>query len=100
MLQRLPLRFQIRLCVVVGRLQLCVPQPALNHRDVHAGGKEVDRSRMSKDMRGNSFLGNGGDGLSRRLDILTQPETETGGRKRRLVPIYENRLVEFSRFPS
>ena len=52
LLQGLPLRLQVRLCVVVGRLQLRMPQPTLNHGDIHAGGKEVDRSRVSKDMAG------------------------------------------------
>src|SRR5262249_18445923 len=100
LLQSLPLRLQVRLRIMVGRLQLRMPQPTLNHGDIHAGGKEVDRSRVSKDMRGNPFLGDGGDGLRRRLDVLTQTEAESGGRERRLVSIHENRLFGFSRFPS
>src|SRR5260370_1359538 len=38
LLQRLPLRLQIRLRVMVGRIQLRMPQPASNHGDVHAMG--------------------------------------------------------------
>jgi len=40
-------------------------------------GDEMDRGRMSKDMRGNPFLGNGGDGLRRRLDILAQTKADS-----------------------
>src|SRR6266404_4221996 len=35
LLQSLPLRLQIRLGVMVGRIQLRMPQPASNHSDIY-----------------------------------------------------------------
>jgi len=70
LLKRLPLRFQIRLSVMVSRIQLRMPQPASNHSDIHASRDEVDSGRVPKDMRRHSLLGNGGHSFRRVLDVL------------------------------
>ena len=45
--QGLPLRLQVRLCVVVGRIELRMAKPAPNHGDIHACGDKMDGRRMS-----------------------------------------------------
>jgi hypothetical protein len=52
LLQRLSLCFQIGVRIMVGRIQMGMPEPASNHGDVDAGSHEADGSRMAKNMRG------------------------------------------------
>ena len=46
LLQRLALRLQRGLGVVVGRVEMRVPEPASNHGDIDAGRHKMNRSRM------------------------------------------------------
>jgi hypothetical protein len=47
LLQRLSLCLQIGLRIVVGRIQMGMPEPASNHGDIDAGSHKADGSRMS-----------------------------------------------------
>ena len=70
-----------------------VPEPALDHRHVHAGSNKMDCRRVAKCVRRDMLLVKVRMQLLGRGYILTEPKPNAGSMKRLAAVVGEDRLV-------